>query len=94
MLVRVHVFVSGRVQGVAYRFFVERLAADIPMTGWVRNLRDGRVEVIAEGEKTDLENFLGELRRGPRLARVDDLDFLWEDYRGEFRDFQIRATPY
>ena len=59
MLSRVHVFVSGRVQGVAYRYFVERRAAEIPVTGWVRNLRDGRVEIMAEGEKADLESFLG-----------------------------------
>jgi acylphosphatase len=94
MLSRVHVFVSGRVQGVAYRYFVERRAAEIPVTGWVRNLRDGRVEIMAEGEKADLESFLGFLRQGPRMANVDDLDVLWEDYRGEFEDFRIEFTAY
>jgi acylphosphatase len=94
MLSRVHVFVSGRVQGVAYRYFVERRAADIPVTGWVRNLRDGRVEIMAEGEKADLESFLGFLRQGPRMANVDDLDVLWEDYRGEYKDFRIEFTAY
>jgi acylphosphatase len=94
MLSRVHAFVSGRVQGVAYRYFAERRAAEITVTGWVRNLRDGRVEIIAEGEKADLESFLGFLRQGPRMAKVDDLDFLWEDYRGEFEDFRIEFTAY
>lgn len=94
MLSRVHVFVSGRVQGVAYRYFVERRAAEIPVTGWVRNLRDGRVEIIAEGEKADLEGFLGVLRQGPRMANVDDLDILWEDYRGDYEDFRIEFTAY
>lgn len=94
MLSRVHVFVSGRVQGVAYRYFVERRAAEIPVTGWVRNLRDGRVEIMAEGEKADLESFLGFLRQGPRMADVDDLDVLWEDYRGEYEDFRIEFTAY
>ena len=94
MLSRVHVFVSGRVQGVAYRYFVERRAAEIPVTGWVRNLRDGRVEIMAEGEKADLESFLGFLRQGPRMANVDDLDILWEDYRGEYKDFRIEFTAY
>lgn len=94
MLSRVHVFVSGRVQGVAYRYFAERRAAEIPVTGWVRNLRDGRVEIMVEGEKADLESFLGFLRQGPRMAKVDDLDFLWEDYRGEFEDFRIEFTAY
>ena len=94
MLSRVHVFVSGRVQGVAYRYFVERRAADIPVTGWVRNLRDGRVEIMAEGEKADLESFLGFLGQGPRMADVDDLDVLWEDYRGEYENFRIKFTTY
>jgi acylphosphatase len=94
MLSRVHVFVSGRVQGVAYRYFVERRAAEIPVTGWVRNLRDGRVEIMAEGEKADLEGFLGVLRQGPRMANVDDLDILWEDYRGDYEDFRIEFTAY
>jgi acylphosphatase len=94
MLSRVHVFVSGRVQGVAYRYFVERRAAEIPVTGWVRNLRDGRVEIMAEGEKADLESFLGFLRQGPRMANIDDLDIFWEDYRGEYEDFRIEFTAY
>ena len=94
MLSRVHVFVSGRVQGVAYRYFVERRASEIPVTGWVKNLRDGRVEIMAEGEKADLESFLGFLRQGPRMANVDDLDIRWEDYRGEYEDFRIEFTSY
>ena len=94
MLSRVHAFVSGRVQGVAYRYFVERRADEIPVTGWVRNLRDGRVEIMAEGEKADLESFLGFMRQGPRMAKVDGLDLLWEDYRGEFEDFRIEFMDY
>jgi acylphosphatase len=94
MLSRVHAFVSGRVQGVAYRYFAERRAAEIPVTGWVRNLRDGRVEIMAEGEKADLESFLGFLRQGPRMAKIDGLDLLWENYRGEFEDFRIEFRAY
>ena len=94
MFSRVHVFVSGRVQGVAYRYFVERRASEIPVTGWVRNLRDGRVEIVAEGEKADLESFLEFLRRGPRMASIDDLDIVWEDYRGEYADFRIVFSAF
>jgi acylphosphatase len=94
MLSRIHVFVSGRVQGVAYRFFAERRAAEIQVTGWVRNLRDGRIEIVAEGQKVDLERFLEFLRQGPRMAKVDGLDLLWEDYRGEFKDFRIEFMAY
>jgi acylphosphatase len=94
MLSRVHVFISGRVQGVAYRYFAERRAAETSVTGWVRNLSDGRVEIFAEGEKADLECFLEILQQGPRMAKVDDLNLLWEDYVGEFEDFRIKYSAY
>jgi acylphosphatase len=94
MLSRVHVFVSGRVQGVAYRYFAERRAAEMSVTGWVSNLSDGRVEIMVEGEKADLECFLGFLQQGPRMAKVDDLNILWEDYVGEFEDFRIKYSAY
>jgi len=58
--------------------------------GWVRNLYDGRVEVVAEGDKEALEQFLAELKKGPRLARVEQAEVTWEDYRAEFVDFSIR----
>jgi acylphosphatase len=94
MLSRIHVFASGRVQGVAYRYFAERKALEMSLTGWVRNTFDGRVEVVAEGEKGVLEQFVESLRRGPRLARVEGLDVEWEDHRGEFSDFRIGFSSY
>ncbi len=89
MVARVHVFVSGRVQGVAFRFFVERWASEMDLTGWVRNLSDGRVEVVAEGEKDDLERLLVRLGEGPRLAVVENLDVAWQEATGEFPDFRV-----
>jgi acylphosphatase len=86
---RVHIVISGRVQGVAYRFFAEKRAVSLNLTGWVRNLYDGRVEVLAEGDRTNLEQFVAELGKGPRLALVDDIDVRWEDYTGEFPSFMI-----
>jgi acylphosphatase len=91
--VRVHVFVGGRVQGVAYRFFAERMAARAGVTGWVKNLADSRVEVLAEGPAGTIEDFLEQLKAGPRLARVDEFDVRREPATGEFRDFRI-AFPY
>jgi len=88
-LVRVRVFASGRVQGVAYRFFAERHAGRMNITGWARNLPDGRVEVLAEGSGENIEAFLERLREGPRLARVDGLAVRREASTGEFRDFQV-----
>jgi acylphosphatase len=92
-LVRAHIFVKGRVQGVAYRFFAERIAVRAGVTGWVRNLADGRVEVLAEGPAGTIEDFLDQLKAGPRLARVDEFDVRREPPTGEFRDFRI-AFPY
>jgi acylphosphatase len=86
---RVHVIVSGRVQGVAYRYFAEKRAASLGVTGWVRNLYDGRVEVLAEGDRADIDLFIEHLRKGPRQAQVDDVEIRWADYTGEFPSFLI-----
>lgn len=90
MKARFQAFISGRVQGVAFRFFAQHVANMLGVTGWVRNLHDGRVEVVAEGEREALEHFLSELKKGPRLARVEEVDITWEEYQGEFVDFSIR----
>ena len=89
MLSRVHVVISGRVQGVAFRYYTERWATELGLTGWVRNLFDGRVEVVAEGKKDDLDALLARLREGPRSAVVEDLDVGWQEPTGEFRDFRV-----
>jgi len=86
---RVRVFLSGRVHGVAFRYFALRSAADLDVTGWVRNLGDGRVEVLAEGGADDIDRFIGRLAEGPRLARVDGVDVRREPETGEFADFRI-----
>ena len=88
-LIRAHVFVSGRVQGVAYRFLAEKYAGRMGITGWARNLPDGRVEVLAEGSAENIEAFLERLREGPRMARVDGFDVRREVSTGEFHDFQV-----
>lgn len=88
-LSRVYVLISGRVQGVGYRFFAERYANELGLTGWVRNLRDGRVEVVAEGPRPKLDEFLGRLKTGPRLAVVEDFEAVWQEFTGEFGDFRV-----
>jgi acylphosphatase len=88
-LVRVRVLAGGRVQGVAYRFYAEKYAARLNITGWVRNLEDGRVEVLAEGTSANIETFLERLEVGPSLAHVDTFDVRHEPSTGEFRDFRI-----
>jgi len=88
---RVHILVSGTVQGVSFRYYTKRLADDLEITGWVRNLFDGRVEIVAEGEK--LSDFIKEIERGPVGARVSNLQ-ICEMERGieEFVVFEIRRT--
>jgi acylphosphatase len=76
--VRVHVYIRGRVQGVGFRWFVEREAHRAWVSGFVRNLPDGRVEVVAEGPKNVLEAFLSTLRRGPAGAEVHELTAQWD----------------
>jgi len=88
--VRVHVFVSGRVQGVFFRTETQDEAIRQNVTGWVRNLHDGRVEAVFEGEKENVDRLIEFCRRGPPGARVTRVDVAWEHYTGEFRSFQIR----
>jgi acylphosphatase len=89
---RAHVVISGRVQGVAYRYFAEKYARAFGVTGWVKNLYDGRVEVLAEGNRDDVDRYLARLREGPRLALVDGFDIAWEEFTGEFPDFKVRFS--
>jgi acylphosphatase len=89
MKARAHVMVEGRVQGVAFRGYTRRRAAELDLGGWVRNLYDGRVEVIAEGEKANIEALIRWLNVGPSLARVENVAVEWQDYIGEFKDFSI-----
>lgn len=88
-IVRAHVRVSGRVQGVAYRAFAKQAALQRGLTGGVRNLNDGRVEVQVEGRRPDVDAFLGMLRKGPILARVSDLQTEWKPATGRDIDFVI-----
>lgn len=89
---RLHVRLEGRVQGVGFRFFVQRTANELGLTGWVRNRWDGSVEVLAEGPRPALERLLGALRRGPRGALVTNSRVSWEEPSGEFAYFSVRRT--
>ncbi len=86
--VRVHVFVSGRVQGVFFRQSTQRKAQSLHVKGWVRNLPDGRVEAVFEGEESAVKTLIDYCRHGPSAARVDDLEVRNENYVGEFSGFE------
>jgi acylphosphatase len=84
-----HLIVSGVVQGVGFRWFVEDIANKFGLTGWVRNLHDGTVEAFAEGEEGALKGFLKEVKIGPRSARVTGVKADWQDYSGKYDSFRI-----
>ncbi len=86
---RAHVFVSGFVQGVGFRFFTIIHARELGVSGFVKNLRDGRVEVVAEGEPENVRALIDLLREGPPGADVTGVDVNWEKYKGEFSDFAV-----
>ena len=87
---RIHIFVFGMVQGVFFRANTADTARRLGVTGWVRNVPDGSVEVIAEGEKETLEQLLEWCKRGPSAAEVSKVDFEWLEGSDEFSDFRIR----
>lgn len=89
MNIRVHVFVSGRVQGVFFRSNTRAKAQELGIKGWVRNLEDGRVEAVFEGDKEVVEKMIQWCRKGPAYARVEKVDMIIEDYKGEFNGFGI-----
>jgi acylphosphatase len=89
MIVARRYVVAGRVQGVGFRFFTADAALREQITGTVRNLPDGSVEVVAEGEAEAMTRFETALRRGPRGARVDDVRTDIEPPSGRYRDFSI-----
>ncbi|MGH7952140.1 MAG: acylphosphatase [Limisphaerales bacterium] len=86
---RMRVFYSGRVQGVGFRYSVKTVAAGFEVSGTVRNLPDGRVELIAEGERAELEAFSRAVRDAGLAGFIRDESVVWADARNEFRGFEI-----
>ena len=91
-LSRLHVLVDGTVQGVGFRMFVKDEARARKLTGWVRNVFDGRVEILVEGPRHELERLLDRMRSGPRSAFVTEVQQEWQPHTGEFISFEILRT--
>lgn len=89
---QLHALVDGQVQGVGFRFFVKNTADELQLTGWVRNKWDGRVEVLAEGAREDLETLLEAIRRGPRSAFVSEIKFDWNPPTQAFTRFSVAPS--
>jgi acylphosphatase len=86
----IHVLYTGRVQGVGFRFTAEESARQLGVVGWVKNLRDGRVELVAEADEKILAQFLNEIRTGPMRNFIKDTEVTWGTATNEFDEFEIR----
>jgi acylphosphatase len=87
---RAHLFIDGRVQGVFYRAFTREIAHGLGLDGWVRNLRDGRVEALFEGEKGAIQKAIQVCYSGPPGAKVSGIEVKWETYTGSEKGFSVR----
>lgn len=85
-----HIRIHGKVQGVGYRFYVTRIARRLGLKGWVRNLRDGCVEAIVEGEKEKIDEWIDDVREGPRYAEVTRIDQETREFTGKLPDFDVK----
>lgn len=90
--VRAHIWVTGRVQGVGFRAFVQQTAMLIGVAGWVRNVGYDTVEALAEGDREKVERFLQAVKRGPRMSLVEEAREEWEAATGEFGSFEVRRS--
>lgn len=90
--IRAHIFVSGQVQGVFFRTETRKKARELGLAGWVKNLSDGRVEAVFEGDRGQVEQMLKWAESGPPGAIVGDLELVWEDFKGEFSNFEIKYS--
>lgn len=88
---KVHLLISGRVQGVFYRAFTKEVADSLGLKGWVRNLRDGRVEAEFEGDEDKISIAIERCKEGPPYAKVDNIEITWGEPEG-LTDFEIKKT--
>lgn len=87
---RAHLIIEGIVQGVFFRAFTRDVAFFLGLKGWVRNLPDGGVEALFEGEREKIEEAIRKCSQGPPAGKVVNIDVAWEEYKNEFDTFAIR----
>ncbi|MEK6756751.1 MAG: acylphosphatase [Bacteroidota bacterium] len=90
MQVGVHIIVQGMVQGVGFRYFVWREATKLSLSGYVRNLYNGDVEIEAQGDRSLVEEFVKVVKVGPRYAYVKDLKIEWKEFQERYKGFEVR----
>ncbi len=89
---RLHIFISGKVQGVYFRQNTAAQAQELNISGWIRNLKDGRVESICEGEKSSVNKLLDWCYSGPKNAIVSNIEIVNEYFKNEYSNFEILDT--
>lgn len=85
-----HIHIQGKVQGVGYRFFATRVARRLGLKGWIQNNRDGSVVAMVEGEKDAIDDWVNELKEGPRYAEVIKIDQETKEFSGRLGDFDVK----
>ncbi len=88
---RVHIIISGYVQGVCFRYFTKIKSRKLGLKGFVRNVPNGDVEVVAEGNEKEINELIEFCRKGPALSGVANLKIEYEDFKGEFNDFSVKS---
>ena len=88
-ILTVNLTISGKVQGVGFRYFVLRQAQELGILGWVSNKPNGDVRVLAQGEKADLERFISKVKEGPSFSRVEDVSLNWLNEAEQYFGFEI-----
>ena len=86
---RAHIVITGRVQGVFYRVNTKRMADKLGVKGWIRNLPDGRVEAVFEGDESSVKRLISWCWIGPPGAKVTNIEVEWEEYLGEYETFKV-----
>jgi acylphosphatase len=87
---RAHIFVFGKVQGVFFRENTRKKAAEFKLSGFVKNLPNGKVEAVFEGEQEKIEKIIQWIKKGPEVAQIENIEIDWQDYKEEFKNFEIR----
>jgi acylphosphatase len=89
-VMRIHIWVRGRVQGVGFRAFVQQAGVELGLSGWVRNMGYDNVEMVAEGPREKLERFFEAIKKGPRAGNVEEANVEWEAALGEYEGFSVK----